>query len=231
MRVPVYVRRRDKSFPGGDARLDDCPGYPNRMRFGATVLYVNDVLATIDFYKRAFGLVVRFHDEALGFAVAPWPANVLSTMKLSRAASLVGTGGARRLAVQPESRPGKVAGSRAFAQWRQGRQRSTVGRQSQPRWCSFRNRSGRLPRSVPAPSSCVRRYLAQYREMGDPRPSRIEANLEPLSARIFRYVAPVRIAVHNGMPCLKGRRTGLQTGVFDDLRELIGEDTEIHHQQ
>lgn len=38
------------------------------MRFGATVLYVNDVLATIDFYKRAFGLVVRFHDEALGFA-------------------------------------------------------------------------------------------------------------------------------------------------------------------
>jgi lactoylglutathione lyase len=32
------------------------------------VLYVNDVSATIDFYKRAFGLTLRFHDEALGFA-------------------------------------------------------------------------------------------------------------------------------------------------------------------
>jgi predicted enzyme related to lactoylglutathione lyase len=38
------------------------------MRFGATVLYVNDVPAAIDFYRRAFGLPVRFHDETLGFA-------------------------------------------------------------------------------------------------------------------------------------------------------------------
>ena len=38
------------------------------MRFGATVLYVNDVRAAIDFYQRAFGLALRFHDETLGFA-------------------------------------------------------------------------------------------------------------------------------------------------------------------
>jgi catechol 2,3-dioxygenase-like lactoylglutathione lyase family enzyme len=38
------------------------------MRFGATVLYVNDVPAAIDFYRRAFGLALRFHDETLGFA-------------------------------------------------------------------------------------------------------------------------------------------------------------------
>ena len=38
------------------------------MRFGATVLYVNDVAAAIDFYQRAFGLPLRFYDETLGFA-------------------------------------------------------------------------------------------------------------------------------------------------------------------
>ena len=38
------------------------------MRFGATVLYVNDVPAAIDFYRRAFGLPLRFHDQKLGFA-------------------------------------------------------------------------------------------------------------------------------------------------------------------
>jgi predicted enzyme related to lactoylglutathione lyase len=38
------------------------------MRFGATVLYVDDVAASIDFYRRAFGLPLRFYDEALGFA-------------------------------------------------------------------------------------------------------------------------------------------------------------------
>jgi lactoylglutathione lyase len=38
------------------------------MRFGAAVLYVNDVSAAIDFYMRAFGLTLRFRDDALGFA-------------------------------------------------------------------------------------------------------------------------------------------------------------------
>jgi lactoylglutathione lyase len=40
----------------------------NEARFGCTVLYVDDVPATVDFYRRAFGFVVRFFDEALGFA-------------------------------------------------------------------------------------------------------------------------------------------------------------------
>ena len=48
------------------------------MRFGATVLYVNDVPAAIDFYRRAFGLSVRFHDETLGFAELETGGSVLA---------------------------------------------------------------------------------------------------------------------------------------------------------
>src|SRR5215472_3013985 len=38
------------------------------MQFGGTVLYVDQVSPVVDFYRRAFGLNVRFFDEALGFA-------------------------------------------------------------------------------------------------------------------------------------------------------------------
>ena len=38
------------------------------MQFGGTVLYVDHVPAVVDFYRRAFGLELRFFDEALGFA-------------------------------------------------------------------------------------------------------------------------------------------------------------------
>src|SRR5947207_7477086 len=38
------------------------------MQFGGTVLYVDQVSAVVDFYRRAFGLELRFFDEALGFA-------------------------------------------------------------------------------------------------------------------------------------------------------------------
>jgi uncharacterized glyoxalase superfamily protein PhnB len=38
------------------------------MQFGGTVLYVDQVSAVVDFYRRAFGLNLRFFDEALGFA-------------------------------------------------------------------------------------------------------------------------------------------------------------------
>jgi catechol 2,3-dioxygenase-like lactoylglutathione lyase family enzyme len=48
------------------------------MRFGATVLYVNDVPAAIDFYRRACGLTLRFHDEALGFAELETGGSVLA---------------------------------------------------------------------------------------------------------------------------------------------------------
>jgi hypothetical protein len=48
------------------------------MQFGGTVLYVDQVSPVVDFYRWAFGLNVRFLDEALGFAeletAAPcWP--------------------------------------------------------------------------------------------------------------------------------------------------------------
>lgn len=38
------------------------------MKFAGTVLYVDEVVSTVDFYRRAFGLELRFFDEALGFA-------------------------------------------------------------------------------------------------------------------------------------------------------------------
>jgi len=38
------------------------------MQFGGTVLYVDQVSAVVDFYRRAFGLQIRFFDEALEFA-------------------------------------------------------------------------------------------------------------------------------------------------------------------
>ena len=38
------------------------------MKFGGTVLYVDQVSPVVDFYRRAFGLELRFFDEALGFA-------------------------------------------------------------------------------------------------------------------------------------------------------------------
>jgi uncharacterized glyoxalase superfamily protein PhnB len=38
------------------------------MQFGGTVLYVDQVSPVVDFYRRAFGLNVRFLDEKLGFA-------------------------------------------------------------------------------------------------------------------------------------------------------------------
>lgn len=38
------------------------------LRLGATVLYVTDVAASVEFYRRALGLEPRFYDEATGFA-------------------------------------------------------------------------------------------------------------------------------------------------------------------
>jgi catechol 2,3-dioxygenase-like lactoylglutathione lyase family enzyme len=38
------------------------------MQFGGTVLYVDQLPAVVDFYRRAFGLELRFFDEGLGFA-------------------------------------------------------------------------------------------------------------------------------------------------------------------
>jgi hypothetical protein len=38
------------------------------MQFGGTVLYVDQVSPVVDFYRRAFGLELRFFDEILDFA-------------------------------------------------------------------------------------------------------------------------------------------------------------------
>jgi len=42
--------------------------YHIAMHFGGTALHVDEVSAVVDFYRRAFGLGLRFFDETLGFA-------------------------------------------------------------------------------------------------------------------------------------------------------------------
>src|SRR5262245_54966335 len=48
--------------------LPSAPAYHIQMRFGGTVLYVDEVRPVVDFYRRAFGLELRFFDETWGFA-------------------------------------------------------------------------------------------------------------------------------------------------------------------
>ena len=38
------------------------------MRYGATVIYVDEFSTAVDFYRRAFGFELLFLDETLGFA-------------------------------------------------------------------------------------------------------------------------------------------------------------------
>ena len=52
--------------------------YDMEMQFFGTVLYVDDVPSTADFYRRAFGFSVRFFDEAMGFAELETGGSVLA---------------------------------------------------------------------------------------------------------------------------------------------------------
>lgn len=66
-----------------------------KMRFGGTVLYVDDVAATVDFYNRAFGLRLRFFDEALGFAELDTGGSVLAVASQSLGEKLMPGGYSR----------------------------------------------------------------------------------------------------------------------------------------
>lgn len=52
------------------------------MHFAGTVLYVDDVSRVVDFYRRAFGLELRFFDEALGFAELETGGSTLSMPRI-----------------------------------------------------------------------------------------------------------------------------------------------------
>jgi len=65
------------------------------MQFGGTVLYVDDVSAAVDFYRRAFDLEVRFRDEALGFAELETGGSVLAIATHSLGEMLMGSGYSR----------------------------------------------------------------------------------------------------------------------------------------
>jgi uncharacterized glyoxalase superfamily protein PhnB len=60
-----------------------------KMQFGATVLYVDDVGATVEFYSRAFGLRLRFFDEALGFAELDIGGSILAVASQSLGETLM----------------------------------------------------------------------------------------------------------------------------------------------
>lgn len=44
----------------------DTPAAPT-MKLGAVIVYVDDVPAVLDFYRRAFGFETRFYDPTLGY--------------------------------------------------------------------------------------------------------------------------------------------------------------------
>lgn len=91
------------NFVLGCAASDEI--YHVRMQFGGTVLYVDGVKAIVDFYRRTFGLGLRFFDEALGFAELDTGGSVLAFASHSLGETLM-PGGYSRPAVgdPPESR-------------------------------------------------------------------------------------------------------------------------------
>src|ERR1051326_6688311 len=71
------------------------------MQFGGTVLYVDEVSAAVDFYRRAFGLNLRFFDEALGFAELETGGSTLAIAAHSLGEMLMPTGYKRPADGQP----------------------------------------------------------------------------------------------------------------------------------
>jgi uncharacterized glyoxalase superfamily protein PhnB len=71
------------------------------MQFGGTVLYVDDVSGIVDFYRRAFGLGLRFRDEVLGFAELETGGSVLAIAAHSLGEMLMGGGYSRPVDGQP----------------------------------------------------------------------------------------------------------------------------------
>jgi len=69
--------------------------YHVKMQFGATVLYVDDVSAVVDFYRRAFDLEVRFWDKALGFAELETGGSILAFAAHALGEMLMGSGYSR----------------------------------------------------------------------------------------------------------------------------------------
>jgi len=68
------------------------------MQFGGTVLYVDDVLASVAFYQRAFGLLVRFSDDSLGYTELETGGPPLALASHSLGAMLMADGYARAAA-------------------------------------------------------------------------------------------------------------------------------------
>jgi lactoylglutathione lyase len=62
------------------------------QQFAGTVLYVDKVMAIVDFYRRAFGFELRFFDEALGFAELETGGSTLAIAAHSLGETLMQTG-------------------------------------------------------------------------------------------------------------------------------------------
>jgi len=71
------------------------------MQYGGTVLYVDQVAAVVDFYRRAFGLELRFFDEALGFAELETGGSTLAIVAHSLGKMLMPDGYMRPVNGQP----------------------------------------------------------------------------------------------------------------------------------
>ena len=71
------------------------------MHFAGTVLYVDDVSGVVEFYRRAFGLQLRFFDESLGFAELEAGGSTLFIASHSLGETLTPSGYSRTVDGQP----------------------------------------------------------------------------------------------------------------------------------
>jgi lactoylglutathione lyase len=62
------------------------------MHFAGTVIYADEVPRVVEFYRRAFGLELRFFDEALGFAELETGGSTLSIASHSLGETLMPSG-------------------------------------------------------------------------------------------------------------------------------------------
>jgi uncharacterized glyoxalase superfamily protein PhnB len=71
------------------------------MHFAGIVVYVDEVPGVVEFYRRAFGLELRFFDEALGFAELETGGSTLSIAAHSLGEKLMPRGYRRPVDGQP----------------------------------------------------------------------------------------------------------------------------------
>jgi len=73
------------------------------MKLGHTIIYVNDVPATMDFYERVFGIPKKFLHESNAYGEMETGTTVLSFLNHARATEFTGTSSSNSLEKDPNA--------------------------------------------------------------------------------------------------------------------------------